>query len=575
MHAFCSRRGGPCAPALLLILLALLMFASGLGLRDPWPADEPRFALVAKEMVETGQWLFPRRGGELYPDKPPLFMWTQASLYAATGNLRLAFLLPSMLASLITLLLVYDLGRRLWNSRVGLAAGLILLFTLQFTVQAKTAQIDAMLAMWVTLGVYGLLRHVLLGPAWGWYYLGWAAAGFGVITKGVGIIALLILLPYAWARRRGWQPLAPIPPAPGRWWLGPLFMLAAISVWFVPMVIEVLGSGDPALQAYRDNILFKQTAERYAAPEHHFRPFWYFLVAVIPWAWLPVSLALPWLLPAWRRRLARADARYLLLLGWVVLVLLFFSLSPGKRGVYILPALAGVALAAAPLVPGLLRKPGVQRVLFAATVALGGLMLGAALVGMFDADLTARMIAEQRIAPWTLLAAIGGCALVWAALAGARRGALAYAGFMFTLWAGLGWWVYPALNPARSSAYLMADVGAIIGPDAELALVNWKEQSLLHADRAVVNFGFARAEEEQERDAAAWLRGGGEAHPRWVLLQGPNLEPCFDADRARFMGRWHRRDWYLIDAQAVNARCSAPVTPRRNTQAVGTSVGGG
>lgn len=37
-----------------LLLLAGLMFVSGLGLRDPWPADEPRFALVAKEMVETG-----------------------------------------------------------------------------------------------------------------------------------------------------------------------------------------------------------------------------------------------------------------------------------------------------------------------------------------------------------------------------------------------------------------------------------------------------------------------------------------------------------------------------------------
>ena len=55
-----------------LLLIALVVLGAGLGLRDPWPADEPRFALIAREMVESGQWLFPMRGGELYPDKPPL-----------------------------------------------------------------------------------------------------------------------------------------------------------------------------------------------------------------------------------------------------------------------------------------------------------------------------------------------------------------------------------------------------------------------------------------------------------------------------------------------------------------------
>ena len=60
-----------------LLGLGLLVLGAGLGLRDPWPADEPRFALVAKQMVESGQWLFPFRGGEIYPDKPPMFMWNR------------------------------------------------------------------------------------------------------------------------------------------------------------------------------------------------------------------------------------------------------------------------------------------------------------------------------------------------------------------------------------------------------------------------------------------------------------------------------------------------------------------
>lgn len=74
--------------------------------------------------------------------------------------------------------------------------------------------------------------------------------------------------------------------------------------------------------------------------------------------------------------------------------------------------------------------------------------------------------------------------------------------------------------------------------DAELALVSWKEQPLLQADRPTTNFGFLRAAPAQERDAAAWLEQGDN---RWVLLQHDNLAPCFDPGRARYMGRWHAR----------------------------------
>ena len=54
-----------------LLLAAAVVLGAGIGLRDPWPSDEPRFALVARTMVETGDWLFPHRGSELYPDQPP------------------------------------------------------------------------------------------------------------------------------------------------------------------------------------------------------------------------------------------------------------------------------------------------------------------------------------------------------------------------------------------------------------------------------------------------------------------------------------------------------------------------
>ncbi|HWS76903.1 MAG TPA: glycosyltransferase family 39 protein, partial [Thermomonas sp.] len=345
-------------------LFALLILGAGLGLRDPWPADEPRFALVAKQMVESGDWLFPHRGSELYSDKPPLFMWLQAGVLWLTGELRIAFLLPSLLAALGTLWCVTDLGARLWTRRVGLYAGWALLLTLQFTWQAKKAQIDPLAVFWITLANYGLLRHFLRGPDWRWWALGWAAAGLGTITKAVGVLALLMLLPAAFAAWRGWPGVRlharDVLFGKGMFWLGPLAFLVACGVWLVPMLVSALGQQSPAYDAYVNDILLRQTVTRYTNAWHHGQPPWYFIEVALT-AWLPTMLALPWAIPAWRRRLQRRDARYLLPLAWVLLVLVFFSIPSGKRDMYILPALPMLCLALAPLLAGILRKPGAQR----------------------------------------------------------------------------------------------------------------------------------------------------------------------------------------------------------------------
>jgi len=94
-----------------------------------------------------------------------------------------------------------------------------------------------------------------------------------------------------------------------------------------------------------------------------------------------VVLALPWAIPAWGRRLRRRDARYLLPLGALVLILLFFSIPTGKRDVYIMPALPMACLALAPLLPGLLKKAWPPRLAFGfgALLALAALGVGIAM----------------------------------------------------------------------------------------------------------------------------------------------------------------------------------------------------
>ena len=135
-----------------------------------------------------------------------------------------------------------------------------------------------------------------------------------------------------------------------------VFLLLAIGLWLVPMLLAVAQSGDPVLQAYRDNILLRQTVTRYANAWHHVKPFWYYLTSVIPPFWLPVSLLLPWLVVAWRKAILGQDKRIILLLGYLVLVIVFFSVSPGKRGVYVTPGTPALALLTAPFVAELLAR---------------------------------------------------------------------------------------------------------------------------------------------------------------------------------------------------------------------------
>ncbi|UKE69960.1 glycosyltransferase family 39 protein [Xanthomonas cerealis pv. cerealis] len=545
----------------LLALLALLVLGAGLGLRDPHPADEPRFALVAKQMVDSGNWLFPHRGTELYSDKPPMLMWLQASFYTVFGNWRVAFLLPSLLAGLGTLACIYDLGRRLWTRRVGMYAAYALLFAFHFTYQAKKAQIDPLVVFYITLANYGLLRHVLRGPDWRMWALGWFAAGLGTITKGVGALALLLLLPAAAASLAQWRGVR-IGVRDPRFWLGPLAFLGAVSIWLVPMVSTALSAHQPEYRAYLDDILFRQTAGRYARSwDHPHGPLYFF--GVMPSMWLPLLLALPWAIPAWARRLRRRDPRYLLPLAWWALIVLFFSIPTGKRDVYILPALPMLCLAMGPLIAGLLRKAGVKRLLLAFTVVVT-LALGAVGAAILAGHGFRAQMMEQRgvdlptvqALAWILLA-LGLWGVASLALFARRRPELAMVSTLSMLWVLVGLLVYPLINTSSSARGVMEAAGRRIGPDAELGLVAWKEQNLLMADRAATTFGFVVPWDEQLRRGVAWQAQAPQR--RWLLVQEAAMLGCIDRRASTLAGVSNRRNWWLVPAAAVHGQCT--VTP--------------
>lgn len=525
-----------------LLGCALLLIATGIGLRDPWPADEPRFALVARDMVASGDWLLPRVGGEVYADKPPLFFWLIALGLETTHSLRVAFLLPSLLAAIGCVLLVYDLARRLWNRETGLVAGLALLLTVQFVWQARQAQIDATLCFWTTLSLYGLLRHLLLGPQWRWYAIGWAAAGFGVITKGVGFLPLLILIPFALLRGPKWSPRA-VTGASAPWLFGPFAFLLAVSVWLVPMLLAA--NADPQLAAYRDEILFQQTVDRYANAWHHREPFWYFLVQVIPWLWLPWTLLLPWLIPQWRNSLRQHDLRIALPLSWIALVVLFFSFSSGKRGVYVLPAVPAFALTCAPYLAEIARRRVAQRALFILTALVSVASVLTAIYLLMRPDKRSDVIAFyglDALGPTVLIAIAAGLACI---IARPSRGYIAFGGVLAVVLWVISFWVNPAMNPNRSGAAFVARVEQLADANRELGLVAFKEQYLLNVHRPIVHFGHARWREadREAADAAAWLVGGAN---RQLVVSEFARALCFKDAKPQSLGAANRIEWFIV-----------------------------
>lgn len=440
---------------------------------------------------------------------------------------------------------------------MGLYATWALLFALQFTYQSKKAQIDPLVTFFITLANYGLLRHLLCGPNWKLWTLGWFAAGIGTITKGVGGLALLMILPAAIASFMHW-PRVRVHARDWRFLVGPLAFVFAAALWLVPMVTAALSQDNPEYRAYLDDILFRQTAGRYAKSWDHAQPPWYHFV-VMATAWLPTAFALWWAFPAWRRRLRRRDARYLLPLAWWALIIVFFSIPSGKRDVYIMPALPMMCLALGPLLPGIVRRLWAKRLGFAFALALGAPLLIAGVwmwfgTPKFETKVMAdRGFTDEGHAAFAMLMAMGAWAIACAGWHRVRNGVVGLLWALGGVWVLYGVVAYPLLNPSSSARGLMESAGARIGPDAELGLVAWKEQNLLMADRPAATFGFKTAWPEQLSQAMRWQAEAPQR--RWLLVQEPALSQCVDRSKAIFAGVSNRRRWWLVPAAAADASC--------------------
>jgi 4-amino-4-deoxy-L-arabinose transferase-like glycosyltransferase len=186
-----------------LIFVASVMLFPMLSAQSLLDTEETRFALQAREMIETGDWVVPRWSHRPLGTKPPVFIWMVALFSKVGGQVNeWTARLPSAAAALGTVLLVYALGVRFFGRWAGFLSALVLSTTYLFWSTGRMAKSDMPLTFFVTASLACLIfgaetkkRSAL------WLLAAFAASGVGVLTKGPVGLALPALVGSVRGRR--------------------------------------------------------------------------------------------------------------------------------------------------------------------------------------------------------------------------------------------------------------------------------------------------------------------------------------------------------------------------------------
>ena len=327
---------------LILTILWAVMVAVAVAVRPLLPVDETRYLAVAWEMWQRGDFLVPYLNGEPYSHKPPLLFWGMHAGWALFGVNDWWPRLVAPLFGLAALLGTWRLGRLLWPdmAEAGTVAAALALGALFWTLFATMTMFDMLHACFSVVGMIGLAQAAR-GRSRAGFSIFALAIGLGVLGKGPAI--LVHLLPAAlaaplWAPALGWSA------GWRRWYVGVGAAVAAGAVIGLAWALPAAAAGG---DAYRDAILWGQSAGRMVDSFAHGRPFWWF-AAILP------VMVLPWLIwpAAWRAVRAelpamRADGGARLAVIWFAAAFLVFSAISGKQPHYLLPEFPALALLAA------------------------------------------------------------------------------------------------------------------------------------------------------------------------------------------------------------------------------------
>lgn len=338
------------------MLMALALALGFLGSRGIWDPDEGRYTNVALNMLDSGDWLNPRRNDEVgHWTKPPLTYWAIAFSVAVLGSNPWAARLPAALAYLLCVWFAWRIARRLAPGSEDAAA--VIYATMLFTVgAAQLITTDYVLAACVGLAMWAFVEarfpprdaaapDVAAHETRRWIALMWVGFALAFVAKGpAALLGLPAILLFDWLM-------------PGRshralqLWGIVLFALLALP-WYVAVTL-----GTPGLFEY---FIGDEVVNRVTTNEFGRHGEWYgwiqiylptLLIGTLPWTpallrWaraLPATLRRWWHAPGARA----ADAPWLLLALWLLLSLLVFCLARSRLPLYLLPLFVQLAVVAA------------------------------------------------------------------------------------------------------------------------------------------------------------------------------------------------------------------------------------
>ena len=360
---------------LLLVAFCGFLFFYGRGSFGLLGADEPRYAQVAREMLDRHDWVTPTLQGKPWLEKPVLYYWQAMGSYAVFGVTDRNARLPAAIDAALMIAAIYFFLRRF---RPGSAedGALITASSAAVIGFSRAAATDMPLGATFTVALLGWYAWYESGKR---VYLAafYVFLALGTLAKGpiAPALAAVVVLLFAAAKHDWRATLRTL------WIPGVFLFLAVVLPWYVAVQLR-----NP--EFFRVFILEHNLARFSQDVYHHRQPFWFYvpilLLSMMPWTlWLILAIVervrLIWS-DGKNAFSSPEDAWQLFLLIWLLVPVVFFSASQSKLPGYILPAIpAGALLVSEYLAARRTAETGVSLPLATAHGILCGLVVFGAL----------------------------------------------------------------------------------------------------------------------------------------------------------------------------------------------------
>lgn len=324
-------------PLIFLILLSFFLFFFPFSNNRPlWEPDEGMHAQVSKEILESGDWITPRFNGEKFFDKPILHYWLVSLSFLLFDVNEFAARLPAALLGLGGVIVVFYLGKYLYNRETGFLAGIILATTGIYLALSQSVVHDIGLSFLISFSLLCFYLFYLKGEGRAYLFLFYLSMGFGVLAKGplgfllpMGIIIIFLLLIGEINQLKKLVAKQ-----------GIIIFLAISLPWYLLVIWK-----NPE---FLSHFFYKQNLGRFLSPpDGDIHPGYYYIpllaVSFIPWTYyLPNSLITQ--VATMVRSSDRERKAGLFIILWFGLTFLFFSLAKAKQWPYLLPLYPALAL---------------------------------------------------------------------------------------------------------------------------------------------------------------------------------------------------------------------------------------